>query len=369
MRIECLKDKLQRAIFLTERIVGKNLSLPILANIFLEAKKNNLIIRSTNLDIGIEVKIAANIEKEGSLIVKPSILSSFLNNLKNEDKIKMELINDNLDIKTKNTSTIIKCESIDDFPIIPSIKNENLLIIKANEFIKGLKSVFFAASFSDIKPEIASVYIYKQNNKLFFVATDSFRLAEYKVNLNNDQISFNQIIIPFKNITEIIRVFEDSDYDLNIYTDENQLTIYTSDFYLTSRIIDGVYPDYRQIMPKQFKTQINIKKEDLIQTLKLNSIFLNKLNQIKINFDFKNKTLKFETKNQDIGENATVLPVEIEKGEEDIQMNFNAKYIIDSFNSINEEVITLNFNETNKPLLIQGLNNNKFSYIIMPLNN
>ena len=369
MKIECIKDKLQKAIFLTERIVGKNLSLPILANIFLEAKNNKLIIRSTNLDIGIEVKISINIEKEGSVIVKPNILSSFLNNLKNEDKIKIELINENLEIKTKNTSTIIKCEPIDDFPIIPSIKNENLLKIKANDFIKGLKSVFFAASISDIKPEISSVYIYKENNELFFVATDSFRLAENKIILNENSISFNHIIIPFKNITEIIRVFEDSEYDLNIYSDENQITIYTSDFYLTSRIIDGVYPDYRQIMPKQFKTQININKDDLIQTLKLNSIFLNKLNQIKIKLNLKNKTLEFETKNQDIGENTTTLPIEIDKGEEDIQMNFNAKYIIESFNSINEEIITLNFNEPNKPLLIRGLNNNKFSYIIMPLNN
>ncbi|MEX0918930.1 MAG: DNA polymerase III subunit beta [Candidatus Paceibacterota bacterium] len=364
MKLECLKDKLQRGVYLTEKMTGRNLSLTVLSNILLSASSQNkqLIIRATNLDIGIEVKIPALVAKDGVLAVKPGILGNFINNLK-EEKISLEAVNNNININTKSGQTVIKCESADDFPIIPVINKGNKLTIPAIDLINGLRSVFFAASSSDIKPEISSVYIYQENHNLIFVATDSFRLAEIKIPLDNKS-EFNPVILPFKNISEIIRVFDNSQGNIDIYSDKNQISFHTDELFLTSRIIDGVYPDYRQIIPKQFKTKIIINKEEFISALKISNIFLDRFNQISFSVDNKG-LLTIKSQNQEIGENSITLPSKIDN--EGMSINLNARYLSEVLNLITGEVI-INFNEPNKPLFIQGSDNNNFSYIVMPLN-
>jgi len=366
MKIECVKDKLKQAVNLTEKIVGRNLSLPILANIFIEAKDKKIIIRSTNLDVGLEVIIPAIIEKEGVFTVKPQILSGFLNNINNEEKLKIELDGGNMRVSASNNSTVIKCELADDFPVLPVIKKGQEFIIDSKKLISGLKSVYFSASGSDIKPEIASVYIYNHNNELYFVSTDSFRLAERKINIGNINNSY-QLIIPIKNINEIIRVFDDYVGEIKVISDNNQISFYGDNVYLTSRLIDGVYPDYKQIMPTSFKTEVRVKKDDIVQALKLSNVFINKMNQIDLSVYNKEGVIKIKSENQDIGENITSIKVEI-KGGDDISMNFNVRYISECFQSIKDDYLYLNFNESNKPLFIKGDNDNSFSYIIMPLN-
>lgn len=364
MKVECIKDKLQRAIFLTERMVGRNLSLPILSNILIEAKNGKLIIRSTNLDIGIEVSVPAVIEKEGSLTVKPAVLGSFLNNLKGEDKIKLESVNNNITITTKASSTVIKCESAEDFPVIPVVKDVEPLVINGEDFVSGLKSVFFAGATSDIKPEISSVYIYSDGDYLYFVATDSFRLAEKRVTLAGNK-GIESMIVPFRNVSEIIRVLDNYSKDVQILNDGNQVSIYTDDFFLTSRIIDGVYPDYRQIMPKKIKTKVSLDREEVVQAFKLTNVFLNKLNQTTLTVQNDNNCVEIQSHNQDVGENTISIPAKIEG--EDLTANFNARYITDVFGSIYDSQINFNFDEVKNRLLIQG-DKDDFSYLVMPLN-
>lgn len=371
MKIECFKNKLQKAVNITERITAKNLSLPILKNILLEAENGFLYIKATNLEVGIETKIPAKIHQAGKITINPSVFSKFLSNLKEEDKITLTIENNNLNVSTTNSNTVIKSESTEDFPTIPKISSKDKLIIKKEDFINGLKSVAFASSISDIKPEIASIFIYLKEDYLYFVATDSFRLAEKKIKINKSSFT-ESIILPIKNALEIIKVFEGGEEgeELEIFSDGNQISILSSQTHFTSRVINGVYPDYKQIMPQEYKISLNLNKDELLQSLKLNTIFVDRFNQINFLLNISDKNLILNTSNQDTGENTTILNnLDLKTKTTDTEFNtcYNIRYIIDVFQNISSEKIFLGLNETNKPLMIKNINDESFSYIVMPV--
>lgn len=366
MKLECLKDKLKNTIALAEKISGHNLSLPILSTVLLEAKKKSLIIRSTNLELGLEIEIPAKVDIEGLVAVSANVLVSYLNNLPQDDKISLELKSGNLHLVSKSSKTTIKALNSEDFPIIPKISQENGFEVETNLFLQGFQAVSFAAAVSDIKPEISSVYIYNNESELTFVATDSFRLAEKNIKTTNSLSNFS-LIIPFKNLSELVRVLSSVEQDKIIVSyNKNQMAIQTDDLYLTLRIIDGVYPDYKQIIPTTFKTEFNIKKTDLINLLKLASIFSDRFNQIDLVIQKDKDLLEINSSNQDVGENKTEFNTKI-KGE-NLEVSFNAKYLIDCLNSFSDEVVNLRFVDKNKPLVIEGVSDYTFRYLVMPVN-
>src|SRR3989338_6656200 len=206
MKVECTRDKFKECVMQVGKISARNLSLPILESIFIEAKDRVLILKATNLDIGMEVRMPAKVEKAGITTLPADILSAFLSGLTGDQLIKIELVNNNLSLSTARNSTIIKSLSADDFPIIPKIEEGSRFSIEAHKLVAGIKSVVYAAALSDMKPEISAVYIYTEGGDLIFAATDSFRLAEKKVQGQlKDTMS---IILPFKNANEIARIFE-----------------------------------------------------------------------------------------------------------------------------------------------------------------
>ncbi|MFA6253773.1 MAG: DNA polymerase III subunit beta [Candidatus Paceibacterota bacterium] len=366
MKVECVKDKLKEGVAIAERVSGRNLTLPILSAILLETGNKVLIIKSTNLEVGVEIEIPAKIDEAGSVTVSASILNNFLANLNKEIKVELTTINDNLQIITENTSTLIKSLNTEDFPIIPKINQDNGFSINSALLAEGLKAVAFAAALSDIKPEISSVYIYGKDNELFFVATDSFRLVEKKINIDNKIKDPISLIVPLKSVTEIIRTIEGLYTNLMVSFNKNQLAINTDNLYLTLRIIDGAYPDYKQIIPTSFNTELNLKKEELSNILKLSNIFTDKFNQIDIEIKPKSNTLEINSHNQEVGENKFSIITKI-KGEP-LAISFNAKYLIDCLPSIESGDVNLRFTDKNHPLLISGTGEDSFSYIVMPIN-
>ena len=367
MRIECSQEKLKRAVGLAEKISGKHLTLPVLSCILLEAKKNNsLIIKATNLDLGIEIIIPAKVDEEGIVAVPANTLASFIGSISDtEQSVKFNLQTSNIKINTNKTSGVIKTISHEDFPNIPRVSQENSFTLNTHDFVKGLKSVWYSSSVSSIKPELSSVYIYCEGEFVVFVATDSFRLAEKRVKIKKSK-DFGTILIPYKNIPEILRVLEALEGEVEIELDKNQISFSQNEVYLLSRVIDGVFPDYKQIIPKQILTEVVILKQDLVNALKISNIFSDKFNQINIKVDPEAKKCEIRTKNSDIGENLTVIDTVVTG--EAIDINFNYKYIIDCFQSIDSDSVTLIFNGLHRPLVIIPVSDTTFRYIVMPMN-
>ena len=366
MKLEIIKDRLKEAVGSVERVTSKNASLVILNNVILEAQGSVLGVKATNLETGIEIQVPAKIDKEGSVAINGQVLVNFLNNLYQEDKVVIEVVDGNLLVSTGKGSTLVKCTPADDFPSIPHVVDGFSFSLNAKELIDCLKSVVYAASVSDIKPEISSVYVYYESPAIFFVATDSFRLAEKKL-VGNGKINneFTPLIIPFKNALEIIRIFDGLEDVVTVQANKHQISIYTASTHFTSRLIDSVFPDYRQIMPTSHATEVTLNKVDFVNALKLANVFSDRLNQIDVKVIPGDNLVEINSRNQDVGENTITLKSEV-TGEE-VSMSFNVKYLLDCFQSIHSDKVILRFNGGQKPMVLMPVGQGGFTYLVMPV--
>ena len=364
MKIECLKEKLEEALIKAERVTSKNVTLPVLKYILLIAKDRTLTVRATNLDLGVEIKVPVKVEEEGVVAVPGDIFRSYISNLSNDSKITITTDENKLAITTDKSETHIHTYSHEEFPTIPTTTSDKKIILPVNKFINGLKSVWYSASAQSMKPELSSVYIYYEDGHLVYAATDSFRLAEKKVYIKKIE-EFGSVLIPSKNVSDIIKILDGESEDMFICITESQIGITLDGIYITSRIIDGVFPDYRQIIPNEYETEVVVLKQDIIDILKRSFIFSDKFNRITFNIKPKNKQFTVETSNQDVGDSKADIPAAISG--ESLKLSFNYKNIIDSFQSITTDSIVFKFGDK-KPLMIQGIGDSSFRYITMPMN-
>ncbi len=365
MKLKCLTHHLKEALSLTEKISSKNITLPILNSVLISTKKRELRIIVTNLEVGLEIKIPAKIEKEGENAVPAKLLYNFLSNLPSNESIDLETFQNNLTISSSNTSTIIKGYPVEDFPLLPSIKEkEDFLSLPVKDFLLGLNSVYYSCSLTEMKPEIASVFINSQKNTpITFVATDSFRLARKSIPYTFS--NFSPLLIPYRNVIEIMRIFENESGEIRLIPNKNQLFLFSERIKLVSRLTEGNFPDYEEIIPKTFLTDVTIDKILFNNSLKTASIFSGKLNEVKLEVIPDKKIAKLQASHSDLGENITNIPIEI-SGEK-LKITFNHRYLTDGLKYVPSDKILLRFNGENKPILITGIKDNSFYYLVMPM--
>ena len=365
MKIECVKSKITYLVSKIEKISGKNQNLPILSCLLLKVENGNLFINATNLDLGVKGSFPVRVFMEGRVAVPAGVLGGFLSQLPDGGNILFEIVGGNLVVSTKHTKTIIKTLNSDEFPTIPEAGEGSAVTLPSQDFVKGLQSVWYSSTTSSMKPELASVCVYGGHKEVVFVATDSFRLAEKKV-LVKKPADFQNILIPFKNVVDIIRVFDGYKGDLEIMVGKNQVSFSGSGLYVVSRIVEGTFPDYQQIMPQEFKTEVVLLKQDLVSALKISNIFSGSFHQTGFKMIPAKKVFEVTSESAHVGKN-TIQFDAVLKGEE-LMINFNHRYIIDCFQSIPSDSIMLGFNGIHKPLVLRGVGDKSFTYLVMPMN-
>ncbi len=365
MKIESTLEKIADALSRIQKISTKNISLPILETVLLETKDNALVMRSTNLHVGVEISLPVKIQNEGSCAVKLDILAQIVNSLKGEHKISLENKGQTLLIITEKSSMEINTFPENDFPTLPHVEDGISFQLPIDALIEGVKSVVYSASYSEIKPEISSVYIYTENNEIVFVATDSFRLAEKRMVVPHVS-DFPGIIIPIKNVQECIKIFTGLQEKALVSFNKNQLSLQTESIYFTSRIIDGNYPDYKRIIPDTFTTDVVILKDDLVSALRLVNVFSDSFNQIKLRIDKKKEEIYLYSRNTDVGENNTSVSAVVNGDDNEVFMNH--KYLSDVLSVLPSDSLSLSFSEKNRPCVVRGIGESSFLYLIMPMN-
>ncbi|MBI2065755.1 MAG: DNA polymerase III subunit beta [Candidatus Zambryskibacteria bacterium] len=365
MKIECIKDQLEEALNKADKIAGKNITLPVLSGLYLDANQNTLLIRATNLDIGISVSLPVKVFEPGTVVIPSHIISSFVSSLSKDKNILINNKNQVLEIKTSSTKTSIKTLASEDFPIIQEIADDKAFLISARDLTFGIKSVIYAAATGGVKPELSSISITHEGDFLIFAATDSFRLAEKKIRIKKTP-HFKQILIPQKNALEIIKIFDKGDEEVSVSIEEHQMALRSQNIYLTSRIVEGTFPDYKQIIPKETVSKVILLKQDLINSLKTSFIFLDAFNQLTLKLSPKDKSFEIESKNSTVGENIHTVDSVLEGDK--ISININHRYFTDCFQSITTDSISLNFSGQAKPIIIQGVGDTSFLYLVMPMN-
>ncbi len=365
MKVEVRSEELQRAIGLAERATGRNVTLPVLSCLCIVAGKNNLLIRSTNLELGIEVEVPAKVSTEGVVAVPGHILSQVVNTTPSGTPVRLVGVEGNLKVETKGSTTTIKGQAAADFPHLPYVSGGKSLSIKPDILARGVRAVAYSASTSSIKPELCSIYIYHHNGSLIFAATDSFRLAE-KIVPEKKSVDFDPLILPIRNAIEIAKILEEADAELNISFSKNQLSLSFKRVFITSRLIDGTFPDYRQIIPKEGVTEAVLLKADFMAILKRAVVFSDKFNQVSFSLKPNKKAFTLSSRNADIGEIEEQIPATLSG--ESLDIHFNHRYLSDCLQSISTDSLTLTFGGPGKPLVIRGVGDASFLYLVMPMN-
>ena len=365
MELTCLKNHFQKSVQLADRHTNHQNTNPVLTGVFLEAEKNHLLIRSTDLYSGFETKIPAQVKKEGKIIIPAKPLISLLSSLSDE-KINIESKDNNIYITTKNTSTTLKSYSQEDFPKLPKVKNNQKIIFNTDKLFSNLKSVFFAASDSDIKPEITSIFFRSASDKtLKIAATDSFRLAEKS--FEGDFKKTDSFLFPRKSASDFMKIIENFEGEVELSFDEHHLFASHPSFSYFTRIVEGNFPDYDQIMPSAFSTEVTLNKKELVENLKLAGVFSGRLKETKLKAYAGDNILEIITTDSELGEHNSQLTAQITG--ENLEISFNQKYLLEGLEPINSDSVILRFSGASRPLLIQNPRDVSYTYLVMPMKN
>jgi len=368
MKIIILKTNLREGLSAVERAVTENNKLPILKNTLLKTVDGRIKLSATNLELGINKLVGGKIIDKGSITVPFHTFYSIVNNSDSE-RINLEVKDNTLIFKTDNYEAKIQGISEEEFPIIPKIENENQYIEIDPAVLKdSLMKVVSAAHISEVRPEISGVLFDFQVTILKLVATDSFRLAEKTLYDQHFKTNFNRgfkVIVPLKTIQEVIRIFN-TDKPIRIYMEPTQILFKSEDLELISRLIDGEYPDYEQIIPKNIDVEIITNRDYFINALKLVSNFSSKINDIKIKIKKDSKNLEIYSANQYLGENCYMIPAKI-KGENSYEVTFNWRFLLDGLKTTNSKNLFFGITNESKPAIIKSPEDNSYFYILMPI--
>jgi DNA polymerase-3 subunit beta len=236
--------------------------------------------------------------------------------------------------------------------------------LPARELITALRSVAFAASSSSVKPELASVSLSFEAGQLVAAATDSFRLAEVKISTASKQ-TISGVLLPARNIPDILRALDGAG-EVEVRVGENQCSFFSDFGFLTSRVIDGAFPDYRAIIPKDSVAKATCLKEDAVSIFKKVAIFTDSFNHVHLSFKPSDKVFTIRAVNTPVGETVDHIPAALEG--EDIDINFNARYITDALPVIGGDSITFSTAGHGKPMIITDVPHKGFTYLVMPMN-
>ncbi|PIT86131.1 MAG: DNA polymerase III subunit beta, partial [Candidatus Magasanikbacteria bacterium CG10_big_fil_rev_8_21_14_0_10_43_6] len=253
----------------------------------------------------------------------------------------------------------------EDFPVLTFNPKTITCTLDAKTLIGGLGTVVYCASQSTVKPELASVYVSGKKNILTLTATDSYRLAEK--NITHKSIpEFDAVLVPAKNAVELMRIFDVVGGETQISVEESQVLFLGENISISSRIIEGTFPDYKQIIPQKSTSTATLLKQDLLTSLKRATPFLDGLQQVTLTINPSEKVFSIQAKNNEVGEYTDALDAAL-TGEE-ITMHYNYRYFIDALPTLASDSITLSFVGYGKPVVVKGVGDESFLYLVMPMN-
>ncbi len=375
MKIIILQNKLKEGVSIVERIPTKSLSLPILNNILIKTEKNFLNLAATDLEIGINWWALAKVESEGKLVIPIRVFSNFINFLPNKP-LTISSQDLALNMKCENYLTTLKGLSPEDFPIIPQIAEGESVTVDGQAFCQGLAQVADIATPSTAKPEISGIYFAFQKDSIKIAATDSFRLGEKTFSLNAKTpapLSKEYIfILPQKAAKEIIGIFGEREGELRIYFSPSQVLFELPmpetphpQIQLVSRLIEGEYPNYQEIIPKKYETQLILQRNEFLNQLKTAALFSGRINEVKLKIDPRKEKIEVSSQNPDLGEYHSHLTGPV-KGR-GLEVSFNYRFLIDGLLNIKSPEVAFELTDSEGPGVLKPVRDQSYIYVVMPI--
>lgn len=361
MKLQVTQENLSRALSAVGRIASGRNTLPILSNVLLSTVDNRLRIAATNLEVAMTETIGAKVSTEGTITVPARLLQDLVNAVP-EGVITLELSENKLLVTSEGYESVINGTSSEEYPVMPALKEGASITIGAALFKKSLQQTLGAASNDDARPILTGVYVHTFEGNLYMVATDSYRLAEKKVQVCKDNVN---LLMPATALQDVLRILQDDTQDVVITYDELQARFEVGDVELITRLIDGNYPDYRKLIPKEFKTVAVVKRSDFVTITKVSSLFAREVaGSVTLKVDAEAKELSIRSVASQLGENTARAAAEATGGGD---VTVNSRYLLDALSVLNGEKVSFKCNGKLDPVMLQDPSSEDYTHIIMPV--
>lgn len=346
MKFSCTQEIFAEGLQTVSKAIASHTTLPVLDNILLRAEGSVLYLTATDLEISIETYIDVDIEEEGAITIPAKLLVQYVSLLPAHSTISVATTGGNaLAITAPTSNTKIKGIAAEEFPIIPKVEEYFVFQIDRKDFIDALGQTLFSASSNTTRPILAGVFFSVKEKELTLASTDSFRLSQKKMLVHtSDDLEAMKMIVPSKTLGEVMRVFTKDDLknqQLIVHVARNQVLFECGGTKLTSRLIEGEFPDYKQIIPTEKRTTLVVASSEFLLGLKRVSLFA-KENNFNVKFDIKpeEKILALYSDASEIGEEQTSIPL-LEVEGEGMKIALNSQYVIEFLNHVGTDTLEL----------------------------
>jgi DNA polymerase III subunit beta len=378
MKFTCALSDLQKALNVTSRAISAQQALPILSNVLLKAEGKTCTLSATDLELSITTSLPATIENEGGITIPAKAIVNFAQ-YNSDSEVTLEVLNGTqLKCTSAKTKTIISGEVATDYPTITPITKEHSFNLPVQATTEALHKVNFSTAKTTLRPVLSGVYCVLKHNTATLVATDSYRLSEYTIPLNGNTKEA-ECIIPAKVLEEVKNILgtyakqdtpakEDESInnlpELQVALSSQQIEFSINNITLLSRLIDGKFPDYKQIIPKEHTTTIGIPMVEFATILKRMHFFAKEMNN-NITFSVNEEGLHLSTMPTQAGKDETTINVEFTG--QPTKIALSSLYLLDFLSHIKCETITLSLTDSMHPAVFTLPALNEYLHLIMPL--
>lgn len=365
MEVTVTQENLNFALSNTSRIASSKAGLPILNNLLLRTDSSRLLIAATNLEVASSHRIGAKVTKPGSITVPAKLLSDFVQNLPKE-QITLVVTNNKLHITAKNSSSVINGVADDEFPELPVIDDKTAVsyTLSTEDFKHSVSQTIVAASSDSTRPILTGVYWHSFDKHLYLAATDGYRLTERRIIKTTSDVT---AVIPTSTLQEVLRTLRDDMNEIEILFDETQVTFRLAEVEITSRLIDGNFPDYRQLIPAKSDSSFTIRRTEFVRIIKIASLFARESGGgITLALDTETNKLTIHSIASEIGENSS--EVDVQTTGETASVSLNSRYVIDALSVMSSQDVSFEFSGKLSPCIIHETDKNAaYKHIVMPL--
>ena len=365
MEIEVEQSKLAKALGVVSRVAaGAKATLPVLNNVLIRVDKKKTTLTTTNLDMAVVDFLPTSLAKDGVVTVPARLLADFVSNLPDKEVVKISAKDDKVIIKSGKYSSTMNGMPADDFPELPEIDEKKAVIFKmgVDDFKTGLSQVMVASSNDMTRPALTGIYFNTFEGNLYIAATDGYRLAEKKfISKVKSEVA---AIVPASSLSEVLRSLSEDVDEVEIIFDESQVKFRLGDIEITSKLIDGSFPDYRRLIPEKSDTVLELSRPELTRVTKLAALFAREVGGSIICEAKKEGVFSVSSVANEFGENDSEIEVKVEKPS---KVTLNSRYLMDALNVLSEEMIVFRFSGALAPVVLKNAKADDYTHIIMPL--
>ncbi len=363
MKIVCKQKALAVSINTVQKAVSSKTTMPVLKGILIETQDDQLKLVGTDLELGIESYIDANIIKPGSIVISSKILGDIIRKLP-DSEVEIQVDDDN--------NIIIKCEESEfnligqsalEFPELPEIEKDYKYGIPQDLLKNMIKQTTFATAIDETRPVLTGVLMEIKDNIISMVALDGYRLALRQGTIKNT--ADIKAVIPGKTLNEIYKIIvEENNDDIEIYFTDKHVLFHMKKTIVISRLLDGEFINYKQIIPNEFNSKIKVNTKNLSDSIERASLLAKEGKNNLIKFSVKDEKMVISS-NSELGKVFESVFIELEG--EDIEIGFNSKYFLDALRIIDSEELYLNFTTSVSPCILKPTDNNNYTYLVLPV--